>query len=93
MPGSLPKMNPPPEPARSIQLPEDEDRELQEEMKATARSATSIVVEALRLRRMILEALGIEAAGTDPAKVARAAKRALEAGVRAVGTTKKKTER
>jgi uncharacterized membrane protein len=86
-------MNPPPEPARSIQLPEDEERELQEEMKATARSATSIVVEALRLRRVILEALGIEAAGTDPAEVASAAKRALEAGVRAIGTTKKKAGR
>jgi uncharacterized membrane protein len=83
-------MTPPNEPARSIQLPEDEERELQEEMKATARSATSIVVEALRLRRVVLEALGIEAAGTDPAEVARAAKRALEAGVRAIGTTTKK---
>lgn len=86
-------LNPPNEPTRSIQLPEDEERELQEEMKATVRSATSIVVEALRLRRVVLEALGIEAAGTNPAEVAKAAKRALDAGVRAIGTTKKKAKR
>jgi len=86
-------LNPPNESARSIQLPEDEERELQEEMKATVRSATSIAVEALRLRRVVLEALGIEAAGTNPAEVAKAAKRALDAGVRAIGTTKKKAKR
>jgi hypothetical protein len=50
-------------------------------------------VEALRLRRVVLEALGIEAAGTNPAEVAKAAKRALDAGVRAIGTTKKKAKR
>lgn len=86
-------LNPPNEPARSIQLPEDEERELQEEIKATGRSATSIVVESLRLRRVVLEALGIEAAGTNPTEVARAAKRALEAGVRAIGATTKKVRR
>ncbi|HVG61566.1 MAG TPA: hypothetical protein VNA24_23605 [Hyalangium sp.] len=86
-------LNPPNESARSIQLPEDEERELQEEMKATVRSATSIAVEALRLRRVVLEALGIEAAGTNPTEVAKAAKRALDAGVRAIGTTKKKAKR
>jgi uncharacterized membrane protein len=86
-------LNPPPEPTRTIHLSEEEERELQEEMKATRRSATSIVMEALRLRRVVLEALGIEAAGTNPAEVASAAKRALEAGVRVIGTTKKKAER
>ena len=77
------------ESTRSIQLPEDEERELQEELKTTNRSANSIITEALRLRRMVLEALGIEAAGTNPAEVASAAKRALEAGVRAMRATKK----
>jgi hypothetical protein len=78
---------------RSIQLPEAEDQELQEEMKASNRSPSSIVTEALRLRRMVLEALGIEAAGTDPAVVASAAKRALEAGVRAISAANKKADR
>jgi hypothetical protein len=81
------------EPIRSIQLPEAEERELQEEMKASTRSASSIVTEALRLRRMILEALGIEAAGTEPAEVASAAKRALEVGVRAISAAKKRSGR
>jgi DNA-binding NarL/FixJ family response regulator len=78
---------------RNIQLPEAEERELQEELKATQRSASSIVMEALRLRRMVLEALGIEAAGTNPTEVANAAKRALEAGVRAIRAANKKAER
>ncbi len=78
---------------QSIHLPEAEERELQEEVKATNRSASSIVTEALRLRRIVLEALGIEAAGTNPAEVARATKRALEAGVRAMRAADKKAER
>ena len=81
------------EPTRSIQLPEAEERELQEELKATKRSASSIITEALRLRRMVLEALGIEAAGTNPAEVASAAKHALEVGVRAIRAANKKAER
>jgi uncharacterized membrane protein len=81
------------DPIRHIQLPEAEERELQEELKATKRSASSIVTEALRLRRTVLEALGIEAAGTNPAEVADAAKRALEAGVRAMRAANKKAER
>ena len=81
------------DPNRNIQLPEAEERELQEEVKATQRSASSIVTEALRLRRTVLEALGIEAAGTNPAEVADAAKRALEAGVRAMRAANKKAER
>lgn len=76
-------LKPSTEPTQSIQLSEAENRELQEEVKATNRSASSIVTEALRLRRMVLEALGIEAAGTDPAEVCSTAKRALEDGVRA----------
>jgi hypothetical protein len=79
--------------SRNIQLPEAEERELQEEMKATTRSASSIVTEALRLRRMVLEAVGVEAAGTDPAEVASAAKRALEAGVRAIRAAQKRAKR
>lgn len=81
------------ESTQAIHLPEAEERELQEEMKATNRSASSIVTEALRLRRMVLEVLGIEAAGTNPAEVAGAAKRALEAGVRALRAANKKTQR
>jgi uncharacterized membrane protein len=81
------------ESTHSIQLPEAEERELQEELRATTRSASSIVTEALRLRRMVLEALGIEAAGTDPAEVASAAKRALKAGVRALRAAQKRAKR
>jgi hypothetical protein len=84
----MPKENT--ESTRSILLPKAEERELQEEMRATTRSAASIVTEALRLRRMVLEALGIESAGTNPVEVASAAKRALKAGVRALSANKKR---
>jgi len=75
--------------SHSIQLPEDEERELIEEIKATGRSAKAIVIESLRLRRVVLEALGVETAGTEPGAVAQTAKRAIEAGQRFLKKPKK----
>jgi hypothetical protein len=69
-------------PPHSIQLPDDEEHELLEEIKATGRSANAIVLESLRLRRAVLEALGVEMAGTEPGVVAQTAKKAIAAGQR-----------
>jgi hypothetical protein len=73
----------------SIQLPIEEERELLEEIKVTGRSANAIVLESLRLRRAVLEALGVETAGTEPGAVAQTAKRAIEAGQRLLKKSKK----
>jgi hypothetical protein len=73
----------------SISLPPDEERELLEEIKATGRSANAIVLESLRLRRVVLEALGVETAGTEPGAVAQTAKKAIAAGQRLLKKPKK----
>jgi hypothetical protein len=72
----------PENPPHNFQLPDDEERELQEEIKATGRSVNAIVLESLRLRRVVLEAMGVETAGTEPGVVAQTAKKAIEAGQR-----------
>lgn len=66
----------------TIQLPADEEHELAEEVKATGRTINAIVLESLRLRRAVLEAMGVETAGTEPGVVAQTAKKAIEAGQR-----------
>ncbi|WP_224248305.1 hypothetical protein [Hyalangium gracile] len=73
----------PTEPLRSIRLPREVELELQEEMTATDRSANSIVAEALRLRRAILEAMGVGGAGTEPSALADSATRLIKLGLKA----------
>jgi len=87
--GELHMSKQPENPPHNIQLPDDEERELLEEIKATGRSANAIVLESLRLRRVVLEALGVETAGTEPGVVAQTAKKAIEAGQRHLKKSRK----
>jgi translation initiation factor 1 (eIF-1/SUI1) len=74
----------------SIHLPAEEELALEEEVQATARSHARIIIEALRLRRTVLEALGIEAAGTDPGEIAEAVRQAIAVGQIRLKLAKKK---
>jgi hypothetical protein len=63
------------------ELPEDVGLLLCEELSVTGRPALNVVAEALRIRRAVLEGLGIDAAGTDPGKLLRLVTEAIELGV------------
>lgn len=82
-------MSPRPPPP-TIRLPPEEEFALEEEVQATARSYTGIITEALRLRRAVLEALGIEAAGTEPGEIAEAVRKAIVVGQVRLKSAKKK---
>lgn len=70
-------------PPRSIRLPREEERSLQEELNASGRAPSNIITEALRIRRAVLEALGIEAVGTDAGLIFSLVKDTLLAGMEA----------
>jgi len=67
---------------RMIQLPRAEEQLLAEELAGSGRSDASIILEALRLRRAVLEALGIQSAGTQPGEIAELAAKAIKRGQR-----------
>ncbi|HEX8706597.1 MAG TPA: hypothetical protein VF815_47630 [Myxococcaceae bacterium] len=63
------------------ELPEDVGLLLSEELSVSDRPALNVVAEALRIRRAVLEGLGIDAAGTDPGKLLKLVTEAVELGV------------
>jgi len=63
------------------ELPEDVGLLLCEELNVTGRPALNVVAEARRIRRAVLEGLGIDAAGTDPGKLLGLVTEAIELGV------------
>ena len=79
----------PTEPPRSVRLPREEEQALAEEASASNRSATGIITEALRLRRSVLEALGVQAAGTEPSALATLVQKLIRMGMKAQQQAKK----
>jgi hypothetical protein len=63
------------------ELPEDVGLFLCEELSVSGRPALNVMAEALRIRRAVLEGLGIDAAGTDPGKLLKLVTEAIELGV------------
>lgn len=77
-------------PPPRLRLPREEELALEEEVQATARSRIGIITEALRLRRAVLVALGVEAVGTDPGEIAEAVRKAIEVGQVRLKSVKKR---
>lgn len=67
-------------PGLTILLPKDEAQLLSEEVAGSNRSESAIITEALRLRRVVLDALGIQEAGTEPGEIARIATKVIKRG-------------
>lgn len=73
----------PKEPPRSIRLPRETEDKLREELSATGRSASSIITEALAIRRAALEVLGMEAGGVESEVLPDLVAECVRAGLRA----------